>query len=101
MNDNNDHDGTFWIEIDDYDKNFYSTTICHYKPNYKNLTVADTHSLTGHAVCRLDVGEDVEGMGVTFLMSQMHKRFASTWPDSTYEYAPSQLYLARVDREYI
>jgi len=77
-------DGSFWIEIDDYFKFFYSTTICHYKPNYKVCTLADTHSMFGHAVTRLDVEEDIVGLGVTFTLTQMHKRYATTWPDSTY-----------------
>lgn len=77
----NDDDGQFWIEIADFYQNFYSTTICLYQPNYKNVTVADTHNIGGHAVCRIDLDADVEGNGVTFMMTQMHKRFAKTWPD--------------------
>lgn len=62
-------DGVFWMEIEDFHKNFYNTTICHYKKNYKCLTVADTHGPTGHGVCRLEVGEDITSDGATFLIS--------------------------------
>ena len=93
------NDGQFWMEIDDFYKYFYCTTICHFKPNYEHFTVADTHSDIGHAVSRLDVLEDIEGHGVTILLSQMHKRFSRQWPTSNYQYAPMQLYLARIARE--
>jgi hypothetical protein len=26
----NDHDGEFWMDIKDFKKNFYHTTICHW-----------------------------------------------------------------------
>jgi hypothetical protein len=61
MKDNpDDDDGEFWMTIQDFKKFFYSTTICHYRPNYKHITVADTHADTQHAVSRVDVLQDTE-----------------------------------------
>ncbi len=87
MKDNpDDDDGEFWMDISDFKKFFYSTTICHYRLNYKNITVADTHAETEHACSRVDVLEDIDH--ATFILTQMHKRFATTWPDDSHEYAP-------------
>ena len=83
----NDRDGEFWMDIKDFKKNFYHTTICHWQPDYTHLTVEDCHRETGHAVCRVTVKEDVNS-AVYFCLNQMHKRFASTWPDNTHVYAP-------------
>lgn len=57
------------MEIDDFHRNFYLTTVCHYKPNYQNITVSDCHSIVGHAVSRLDVEADIVGLGVTFILT--------------------------------
>ena len=75
------------MEIEDFKRFFYATTICHYKPNYEYFGISDTHSVTGHAICRLEVGEDIDA-AVTFSLNQMHKRFSKGWPDQEHEYAP-------------
>ena len=93
-----DNDGEFWMEIMDFKQNFYHTTICHYKENYQHISVADFHSDESHAVCRLDVEDDVTSP-VYFCLHQMHKRFSATWPDNQHVYAPLQIYIARLEKE--
>ena len=38
-------DGTFWISFEDYTTFFYITTICFYKEEFEDNTVADMHEI--------------------------------------------------------
>ena len=91
-------DGRFYMPIEQFHKEFYQSTICHYKPNYKQITVADNHSSIGHGVCRMDLETDIVD-GITFILTQCHKRLVESWPDDSYEYAPLQVYLCRAQSQ--
>lgn len=61
-------DGRFYMLIEEFHKQFYQTTICHYRKNYKQKTIGDTHSVDGHGICQIDIGEDVDDV-VTFILT--------------------------------
>lgn len=56
------------MPIEQFHKEFYQSTICHYKPNYKQLTIADNHSNVGHCVCRMDLETEITD-GITFMLT--------------------------------
>jgi hypothetical protein len=41
------------MDLNTYVDNFYSTTICHWQPDYQYYSLNDTHSTDGHGVSRL------------------------------------------------
>ena len=86
---------TFWLNIRTFLEKFFSTTICHCLPDYSYCHFADTHSSGGHGVSRVIVPFDISTK-VIFTLHQTHRRFLDGWISGTYEYAPLQLYLARV-----
>ena len=90
-------DGLFWMAFNQYIQFFYMTTICLYQDGYSQICLSDTHAPSGHGLTKLVVHEDIKS-DVVFKLSQIHRRFLDGWLDGTYEYAPMQLYLARVNR---
>ena len=52
-------DGTFWISFSDYTSFFYITTICFYKEQFEDNTVADMHEVGGFGLCKFKLDQDV------------------------------------------
>ena len=91
-------DGLFWMAFNQYVQFFYMTTICLYQDGYSQISLSDTHAPSGHGLTKLVVHEDIQS-DIVFKLSQIHRRFLDGWLEGTYDYAPMQLYLARVNRD--
>lgn len=85
------------MRFENFQKFFYCTTICLYQENYQQICLSDTHGKNEHALTKLIVHDDIES---TFIIKlhQIHRRFLDGWLEGNFQYAPMQLYLARVDR---
>ena len=91
------NDGKFWMDLNTYVDTFYQTIICHWQPTYDYFAFADTHSTLGHGVARIVFAQDIKKK-IVFQLHQTHRRFLNNNFSSTFEYAPLQMYLARVIR---
>ena len=85
------------MKFDNFIKFFYATNICPFMENYQQICLSDTHGRDEHALTKLIVHEDIEGIFFVKLQ-QIHRRFLDGWLEGNYHYAPMQLYLTRVDR---
>ena len=88
-------DGTFWISFEDYTTFFYITTICFYKEEFEDNTVADMHEIQGYGLCKFKLDRDVT-TPITFSFDQVNARFVDETMQGAYEYPSIKFVLTQI-----